>query len=113
MAAFLRYKSDQKLVFSYGRGRIQLRVGRTCGTAQLRPWDDCGRFQIQESAFHLRLWSHASYKNGANGSTPRASLLRGTANRESNPRPPIKAGSLDAPPLSISCPFLIQKAFVS
>ena len=90
MAAFLRYKSDQKLVFSYDHCRIQLRVGRTYGTAQLRPWDDCGRFQIQEKAFHLRLWSHASYKNGANGSAPRASLLRGTANRESNPRPPSR-----------------------
>ena len=106
MAAFLRYKSDQKLVFSYDHCRIQLRVGRTYGTAQLQPLDDYGRFQIQENAFHPRLWSHASYKNSPNGSAPRASLLRGTANRESNPRP------LPSRP-AVPAPFLIQEAFVS
>ena len=37
MAAFFRYKSDQKLVFSYDHCRIQLRIGRTYVTAQLRP----------------------------------------------------------------------------
>ena len=37
MAAYFRYKSDQKLVSRYDYGRIQLRIGRTCGAAQLRP----------------------------------------------------------------------------
>ena len=62
-----------------------------------KPLDDYGRFQIQENAFHPRLWSHASYKNSPNGSTPRASLLRGTANRESNPRLPSHQGRQSPP----------------
>ena len=105
MAAYFRYKSDQKLVFSYDHCRIQLRVGRTYGTAQLQPLDDYGRFQIQENAFHPRLWSHASYKNSPNGSAPRASLLRGTANRESNPRPLPSRPAVPAPFLILPFPY--------